>query len=327
MVPHGGQDTRTYRDVAALGADLARLAELRDTVVAAEAAVVFDWESWWALELDCRPSVDLRYLDRVFAYYERCWRAGLTVDFVRPEGDLRRYRLVLVPSLYLTTPAAAENLSRYVTAGGTLVVSYFSGIVDGTDTVHPGPYPGALRDLLGLTVAEFRPLPAGGTVSVQGGAAVQGGLVGDVWAEEVTLAGAEAVLRYADGPAAGGPAVTRHAHAAGVAWYVSTRLSGADLDAVLSPACRDAGLAPVAPPEGVEVVRRRAAGPDPTGPSYLIAINHADRDAELPARGRELLTDADCAGTLRIPAGAVRVVREVPAAQTPAAQAPAAPPS
>jgi beta-galactosidase len=150
MLPHGGTDTRIWRDVVALGAELPTLEALRGTEVRAEVAVLWDWESWWALELDWRPSVDLRYRERVHAYYERLWRSHLTADFAHPTAPLSRYNLVIGPSLYLMTTAAANNLAAYVRAGGTLVVSYFSGIVDERDAIHPGAYPGALREVLGV---------------------------------------------------------------------------------------------------------------------------------------------------------------------------------
>ncbi|MCW6003639.1 beta-galactosidase [Micromonospora sp. CPCC 205371] len=295
MLPHGGTSTRMWRDVVRLGADLSNLDELVGTRVVPDIGIVWDWEAWWALELEWRPSVDLGYLDRLYAYYERAWRAHRTVDFVRPEGDLSRYPMVLVPSLYLMSSAAAANLAAYVRDGGTLIVSYFSGIVDETDAVHPGGYPGALRDLLGLSVEEFLPLRAGSAVRLDGD------LTADVWTERLVLAGAEPVRRYLDGPAAGEPAVTRHRFGTGSAWYVSTRLNGRDLDAVLA----EAGLVPRAGlPDGVELVRRVG-----DSASYLIAINHTGRDVELAASGKELITGAPCHGTLPVPAGDVRVLR------------------
>jgi beta-galactosidase len=295
MLPHAGTSSRMWRDVARLGADLSNLDELVGTRVVPDLGIVWDWEAWWALELEWRPSVDLSYLDRLSAYYECAWRAHRTVDFVHPEGDLSRYPMVLVPSLYLTSSAAAANLAGYVRNGGTLVVSYFSGIVDETDAVHPGGYPGALRDLLGLSVEEFLPLRAGSCVRLDGD------LTADVWTERLVLAGAEPVRRYLDGPAADEPAITRHRFGEGTAWYVSTRLNGRDLDAVLA----EAGLVPHAElPDGLELVRRVG-----DSASYLIAINHSDRDAELAASGKELITGAPCHGTLPVPAGDVRVLR------------------
>lgn len=71
------------------------------------------------------------------------------------------------------------------------------------------------------------------------------------------MAGASAVLDYVDGPAAGRPAVSRHNLGAGHAWYVSTRLTGAGLAAVLSRAHADAGItARTDVPSDVELVRR-----------------------------------------------------------------------
>jgi beta-galactosidase len=295
MLPYGGTDTRIWREVVQLGADLSALRDVRGSRVAADVAMVWDWESWWALELDWRPSVDLVYRERVEAYYEQLWKSHLTVDFVHPEGDLGRYPLVVVPSLYLTTPAAAKNLTDYVDNGGTLVVSYFSGIVDGNDTVHPGGHPGALRDLLGVAVEEFLPLRSGQRVRLDDGAR------GDVWAEDVKLRGAEAVLRYADGPAAGGPAVTRHARGRGHAWYVSTRLDGPALADVLRKAYDDAGRTPpTGVPDGIELVHRAP---------FTVVISHRDDDAYLTLAGTDVLGAERHEGRLLVPAGAVRVVR------------------
>lgn len=60
MLPHGGTDTRVWRDVVGLGSDLRRLAAVAGSDVEADVAILWDWESWWALELEWRPSVELR---------------------------------------------------------------------------------------------------------------------------------------------------------------------------------------------------------------------------------------------------------------------------
>jgi beta-galactosidase len=120
----------------------------------------------------------------------------------------------------------------------------------------------------------------------------------------VELAGAETILRYADGPAAGAPAVTRHSFGSGQAWYISTRLAENLLGRVLTAACADAGLA-VSADAGVEVVLRR--GGDHT---FLTVINHQDRTAELPVTGVDLLTGTRYGTRLEVPAGEVRVLRQ-----------------
>ncbi|MFE9028279.1 beta-galactosidase [Streptomyces iakyrus] len=305
MVPHGGTDTRIWREVVELGANIEALSEIRGTRTEADVAVLWDWHSWWAQTLDWRPSVDHDARERADAFYEALYDRHLTVDFAHPEADLSRYPLVVVPALYLMTEAAGRNLKAYVEQGGTLVVSYFSGIVDQHDAVHEGAYPGPLRDVLGLTVEEFSPLLPGERVRVTGPDGTE--LSADVWTEFVVPRGAETVSAYADGPAAGLPAVTRHRLGEGTAWYVSTRLGADGLDALLGRAGEDAGLAPRAElPRDVEVVRRTGA----TG-TYLFAVNHTGSDAKVPLEspGTELLTGDRAAGRLAVPAGAVRVVR------------------
>ncbi|GAQ50934.1 beta-galactosidase [Streptomyces acidiscabies] len=304
MVPHGGTDTRVWREVVELGASLDALNPIRGSRTEADVAVLWDWQSWWAQNLAWRPSEDADPRERADAFYEALYDRHLTVDFAHPESDLSTYPLVVVPALYLMTEAAGNNLRAYVAGGGTLVVSFFSGIVDEHDAVHDGAYPGALRDVLGLTVEEFSPLLAGETVRLTGADGAE--LTGDVWSEFVVPRGAETVWSFADGLAAGRPAVTRHRLGEGTAWYVSTRLGAEGLDTVLARAADDAGITPRDLPRDVEVVRRSGENAD-----YLFAINHTAGDVKVPleSAGTELLTGDPASGHLAVPAGAVRVVR------------------
>jgi len=300
MLPHAGTSSRIWREVLELGEDLGRLGELRGSLVRAEAAILWDWESFWAQDLEWRPSEDLSHRERVQAFYDRLWRDGVTADFAHPEADLSAYRLVVAPASYLLTAAAGENLRRYVEAGGTLVVSYFSGIVDEHDAVHPGGFGAHLREVLGLTIEEFLPLRATERVELD-----LPGLTGDVWADDIALEGAAAVARYVDGPAAGQPAITRNSFGTGTAWYVSTRLSVEDLAMVLSSGYADAGIVPAELPEEVEVVRRHGAEVD-----YVVAINHSDAAMVLPFDGVDLLTgDIANPGVHTVPAGGASVLR------------------
>lgn len=141
MLPQAGTDSELWRQVVDLGHDLDALKEVLGSRVRTDVALVWDWTSWWGMELEYRPTLDHTYRERVGAFYEALWRDHQTVDFVAPEADLSAYRVVVVPSLYLMSEAASTELERFVRAGGELFVSYFSGIVDAQDTVPDGPYP------------------------------------------------------------------------------------------------------------------------------------------------------------------------------------------
>ncbi|AEI12936.1 beta-galactosidase [Cellulomonas gilvus] len=307
MLPHAGTDSRVWREVVELGHSLQRLAPVQGSRVHADVAILWDAESFWAQDLEWRPSVDVQHRERVRAYYERLWRDGLTIDFVQPSQDLSGYRLVVAPASYLLRVQDAANLTAFVADGGTLLVSFFSGIVDEHDAVHQGGFLAPLREALGLTVEEFLPLRAGETARVSwtpDGAQAQE-LPADVWQDDIALDGAQVVGTYLDGPAAGRPAITRNAHGAGSAWYVSTRLDIDALAPVMERVYADARLAPAGLPFDVEVVTRRGADAD-----FVVAINHSAEDVDLAlGDGQELLGAAPVSGTLVVPAGSVAVLR------------------
>src|SRR3954451_8553556 len=106
MVPHAGRDSRLFRDVVELGATLGRLAEVRGSQVEqARVALLFDWSSWWAAELDSHPSVDVAPLDELRRWYAALCPRKLGGDVVGPADALNRSRLVIVPVQYLLADA------------------------------------------------------------------------------------------------------------------------------------------------------------------------------------------------------------------------------
>lgn len=314
MLPHAGTGTRVWQEVLTLGNDLGALTAVRGSRVSARVAIAWDWESFWAQDLDWRPSVELSHRSQIEAWYTALWRRGVTVDFVHPEHDLSGYDLVLLPSLYLTSTAAGRNLTGFVSAGGQLAVSYFSGIVDEHDAVHAGGYPGPLREVLGLQVQEFLPFPAGEAagISLVGSEEAEPDrgdppgttLAGSLWAEDILCEGAIPVARFNEGRAQGQPALTRHDHGAGAAWYVATHLDPPSLDLLVERLLADAGIEdhPLLP-DGLETVARRGDGWE-----YRFWLNHSDRDHHVHAVGRELLSRTTLTGALTVPAGGVRVV-------------------
>jgi beta-galactosidase len=298
MLPHGGPDSRIFREVEALGADLGRLRGTVGTRVVPRAAILWDWNSLWALGLEWRPSIDLDFQRQIESYYTWLWNEGITIDFAHPESDLGGYDLVIAPSMYVTTELANARIRDFVTNGGTLIAGYFSGIVGDSDAILPGPVPGGLRDVLGLQVDEFLPLRSGETVGLSDGSR------GSYWAEVITTTTSETMLSYADGPAANSSAVTRNRLGAGTAWYLSTDLDPLQLGAVLADALDASGVRPAVPViPGLEVVAREG-----NGQTFTTYLNHSESDLWADGGGYELLTGEESADGFTIPAGRARVV-------------------
>lgn len=304
LLPHAGTETRQWREVVELSRVLDAVEEVAGSTPRNEAAILFDYEAWWGCELDSHPSIDVRYRDRAEDLHRALSAQGVGVDVVHPSADLSSYRLVVVPTLYLVSDATVAAVTAAAEAGATVVVTYFSGIVDEHDHVRLGGYPGAFRDLLGVRTTEFLPLLEGQAVQVEG--LSSGPVTADTWAEDLELAGAEAVATHVDGPAAGRAAVTRRSVGAGTAWYVATRLGATGTDGLVERLVTEAGLERL-PGASAHVEVTRRVGEEA---SWLFVINHGDAPAEVPVHGVDLVAGEKVAGDLAVPAGGVAVVRE-----------------
>lgn len=299
MVPHAGRDTKVWREVVELGEALKKLAPVRGSRVKSRVAIVFDYEAWWAVEIDSKPSQDVKYLDVLRAFHRALVLRGTSVDLVHPSASLDGYDLVLVCTLYAVTDSAAASIAAAASRGATVLVSYFSGIVNEQDHIRLGGYPGAFRDLLGIRVEEFHPLLEGGELTLSGGTSAS------VWSEHVHLTGAKALSTFTEYPLEGVPALTRRVVGEGSAWYLATFPDSNGIDALVERLLAEAGVESLAAADpGVELIRRTSDD----GATFLFAINHSRRDAAVKATGVDLLTGATFDGV--VPAGAVAVVSE-----------------
>jgi beta-galactosidase len=300
LVPHAGPDTKVFREVSELGQVCERLGELVGSRVVAPVALLWDYASAWAATLPARPSTAVDPGQVAHDLHAALRGAGITCDIVPPGAPLEGYGVVLVPTLYLCSDATAAAVEQAARAGAQVLVTYYSGVVDENDHVRLGGYPGAFRDLLGVRVEEFFPLPVGSQVRLDDGS------TGELWSELLQVTGAEVVAGYDDGPLRGGPALTRRAVGEGAAWYASTRLDAVAVRRLVDRLCADAGVsAPVPTDDRVEVVTRAAED----GRRWTFLVNHGDDDVEVRLDGHDLVADAPVSGGWSLAAGAVAVVR------------------
>ncbi|HEY6579604.1 MAG TPA: beta-galactosidase trimerization domain-containing protein, partial [Rubrobacter sp.] len=274
----------------------------------AEVAILLDWNCWWALELDSKPSADVRLLDGLRIFYAPLYEANVPVDFAHPGADLSPYKLVVVPNLYLVTDDSAENIRHFVADGGTLLMSFFSGIADANDHIRLGGYPAPFKDLLGLVIEDFFPMATGETnvLDTRKGESFQS----DLWADLIHLKDAESLAWYAEGFYAGTPAVTRNAFGDGAAYYLGTRPEGRYVEMLVQTVCERAGVDPtIQAPPGIDAVRRKTEDA-----SFLFLLNHNDKAVEvrLPVPGLDLLTEKEHDSMLMLDSLEVAVLREAP---------------
>jgi len=292
VLGHSGRtDTRPFREVAALGAELEQVGDvLVGARTPARVAVLFDWDSWWAVEMSDGPNRHVSYQRTQVAWHRALWEAGAQVDVVPVTADLGRYDVVVAPLLHMVKGDLPERLAAFVERGGTFVTSVLSGRVDVHDNAFLDDVPGPLKGLLGIRVDEVDAREPGVTnpvtLTLDGREVTSDGeLVFDLVIPE----GAEVVGTYGADFYAGDPAVTRHAVGDGEVWFVGTLLDAVGLDAVLRHVLDRHGLVgPYADAPGLEHAVRRADD----GVQVDLLLHHGDEAVEVRAHasGADLLT-------------------------------------
>ncbi|PTY02647.1 beta-galactosidase [Verrucomicrobia bacterium LW23] len=279
VVDHvGHENTRVFRDVAEVGRDLARLDDVVGTSSQVEAALVMDWECRWAVDDAQGIRTPKGYAEDCHAHYKALWRNGIAADVISADGDFSPYRLVIAPMLYMVRPGVAERLDTFVREGGTLVLTYWSGVVDASDLCFLGGFPGPLRKLAGVWAEEIDALYEGETNPVEPVPGNALGLTGTYAArhlcEVVHLEGATALATYGGDFYAGRPALTVNRFGKGSVYYIAARLEDAFLVDLVQSVAREMDLRRPLPghsaplPEGVSL-KTRTNGVD----EFLFAMN------------------------------------------------------
>ncbi len=308
LIDHAGhEDTRVFREMAALGEELGKLGgELLGGRTKAKAAIVMDWDNWWAAEYSAGPSELICYMEEMLMYYRAFYRLHIPVDLISVEDELSGYALVAAPMLYMCKDGFDGKLREFTAGGGHFLTGYFSGYVEEHDLVVTGGYPGRLKEILGIWVEESDALPEGNRNHfVYAGREYPAMVMCDLLHPQ----GAEVLSTYTEDFYAGMPALTVNSYGKGKAYYVATRSDEGFYTDFIGNICRAAGICPVMEaPEQVEVtVRENKNG------CFLFLLNHGEGAQEilLPWKGKELLTgkqveSGDC---LRLAGNDVAIIK------------------
>ena len=265
VIGHDGrEDARSFTETAQVGQELEVLAEITAVKREKQAAIVHDWQNKWALEGSCGPrNAGMGYWDELKRHYNALAREGIAVEFVDQNADLTGYGLVVVPMLYLLTDAFAKKLCAFAQSGGTVIVTYWSGVVDESDLCRLGDTPYGLTELLGLRRTEIDGMYDGETRRcVPSAGCTLPAALASTLCEVAALDEkdpAEPLSLYEEDYFAGHPAAAVHRYGKGRAYYLASRFDEAFYRAFYHDAAKEIGLSPAWPealPEGVLAVRR-----------------------------------------------------------------------
>ena len=242
ILSHDLEPNRVYEEFSRTAAELKRVGPLLANLERRnQVAILFSIDNFHGIQF--MPFSDrINYQSFVQQFHRTLYQLNVGVDFVTPESDWSRYRVLLVPPLYVASDSDLEKLVAFVRDGGHVIVTLKSGFTNEFNTVRHAMMPGPLRPAAGFRYQEFstlrQPLPLRGDPFHAG----EDNRVSE-WAEMLILEGAEALAWY-DHPFFGRyPAITRNQFGKGTFTYEGTVLTDALQRAVVLDVLTRAGLA------------------------------------------------------------------------------------
>ena len=245
----------------------------------AKVGIIFDWNNFWSYEYVAGISQEMDYVGSILDYYRQFYERNIPTDIISVDDDFSQYDLVVAPVLYMVKPGLAGKINDYVADGGSFVTTYMSGMVNTSDNIYTGGYPGPLSDVLGIWVEETDAIVPGKSTKVvyDNDNVAEGHYLCDLI--HLTSDHAQAIAKYGSEFYAGVPAVTVNAYGNGQAWYVGSRLDHDGLGHLIDQVIQKAGVQGlITTPTDLEITKRV----NNDGQSLYFVLNMRNENRQLP---------------------------------------------
>ena len=242
ILSHDLEPNRVYREMTAVATELKRIGpQLVNLKKDIKVAILFSIDS--ANAIAYMPFSDrVNYQTVLSQMWNALYDLNVEADFVQAgNGDVSRYKLLMVPPLYSVSDAVLRQIAEYVKAGGHVVMAFKSGFTDEYSTVRHVMAPGPLREAAGFHYQEFSSLAEPVPLTPDPFHAA-GENKASVWAEFLLPDTAE-VLASLDDTTWRFPVITRNRYGDGTLTYEATVVTDALQRKIVRDAISRAGLA------------------------------------------------------------------------------------
>ena len=306
VLSHDLQPNRAYAEVSRVAHELKRIGpELANMQVKNDVAILYSVDSSNAIRFmpftgagptQWQPGRGEGEYAKILAQlHQATYDANVGTDIIFPDvssAELARYRLILVPALYISNDALLKRLADYVEQGGHIVMTFKSGFANENSAVRDVLAPGPLSKAAGFTYQEFSNLEK--PISLKGDPFHVG--VDDnqvsTWAEFLKVDTAKPLATY-DHPFFGRwPAITENQYGKGTLTYEGTALSDALQKALILDQLRAAKL--TGPDQALPAAVRVKHGVANDGAKLHYYLNYSSKPASLTysyAAGIDLLNE------------------------------------
>ncbi|MCM1991726.1 beta-galactosidase [Oceanirhabdus seepicola] len=229
VVDHcGHENTRVFKEVSKVGEILSKLEDVVGTSIEPEVAVIYDWENYWAIDDAQGPRIEKKdYFETCQKHYKAFWDMSIPVDVINMDCDFSKYKVLVAPMLYMVREGVGERIEEFVKNGGTLVTTYWSGIVDDNDLCFLGGFPGPLKKVTGIWSEELDALYDDDVnhviIEQSNHLFMKGEYEARIFCDLIHSEGAEVLATYKSDFYKGMPALTYNEFGKGGAYYIAFR--------------------------------------------------------------------------------------------------------
>jgi beta-galactosidase len=270
--PGGLEYSRVANEMRELRAKYEPIPEMPRALAARRTAILWNHENLWNLDQQ-RQTVLWDTWGHMFRYMETALSFGAPVTFVSEEDDWSSYLVLVAPAYQLLDEALVAKWTRYVEAGGDLVLTCRTGQKKRNGQLWEAKWAAPIAPLVGADVAFFDLLLERGNGEVEAkGKRYAWNAWGDVLEP---AAGTETLATYANQFYAGKAAAVSRKLGKGTVTYVGVQTKDGALERDLMRAIYTrAGVSTESYPPGVYVTWRDG---------FWVGVNYSSEPVELPA--------------------------------------------
>ncbi|MGE7615046.1 beta-galactosidase [Paenibacillus sp. NPDC101420] len=272
------QPNRRVREAGQIGQELAGAGQaLIGTRNQANVAIVRDYANEWDGEYDVWHGPFMWKSNK--EWYKALQRKHIPNDvlYLRKKTtleELARYDVLIYPHPAIMTDETASLLDEYVQQGGKLIFGCRTGYKDERGQCYMRPFPGAARDLCGITVEEFTMVKGSRQpTAISWSGAAEGVTGADDFNDILRIEddSVEVMAVYASDYYAGKPAVTRNRRGKGEVWYYGAVFNEEAASIIIDQVSLQSPVDWLVLPEDVELQVRNG-----TSSSYTFLLNYSE---------------------------------------------------
>ncbi len=162
LIDHDDRPSWRLTEWAGIAASYAKLEKLGfPRKVEPQVAISYSFENVHATSPNgpsntARQYIKTSYLKQAQGAFEPLLKDNVDVAVIKLSyEDLSRYKLIILPGMYLLDKASTEAVRKFVAEGGTVIMTAQSAKVNDNNQWHSTPLPGQLTDVFGLRTNEF----------------------------------------------------------------------------------------------------------------------------------------------------------------------------